>query len=85
MMYTTLKIIVQFNLMKAAIVSGTTGQDGSYLVELLLEKEYDVKRNEHLFLFTVRHYTQNILDEELRNRSILLEQKTRQTIQMVVQ
>ncbi len=50
-----------------------------------LEKEYDVKRNEHLFLFTVRHYTQNILDEELRNRTILLEQKTRQTIQMVVQ
>ncbi len=50
-----------------------------------LEKEYDVKRNENLFLFTVRHYTQHILDEELKNRTVLLEQKTRQTIQMVVQ
>jgi GDP-mannose 4,6-dehydratase len=28
--------------MKRAIVTGTTGQDGSYLVELLLEKGYDV-------------------------------------------
>ena len=50
-----------------------------------LETDYDVKRNENLFLFTVRHYTQNILDEELKDRTVLLEQKTRQTIQMVVQ
>jgi len=26
----------------AAIVTGITGQDGSYLAELLLEKDYDV-------------------------------------------
>jgi len=29
--------------MKAAIITGATGQDGSYLCELLLEKGYDVK------------------------------------------
>ena len=28
--------------MKKAIISGVTGQDGSYLVELLLEKDYEV-------------------------------------------
>ena len=28
--------------MKCAVVTGVTGQDGSYLVELLLSKEYDV-------------------------------------------
>jgi GDPmannose 4,6-dehydratase len=27
---------------KSAFVTGVTGQDGSYLVELLLEKGYDV-------------------------------------------
>ncbi|MBK7761788.1 MAG: aspartate kinase [Bacteroidetes bacterium] len=51
----------------------------------VLKAEYEVKRNEDLYLFTVRHYTQHVLDEELKNRTILLEQKTRQTIQMVVQ
>ena len=28
--------------MKTALISGITGQDGSYLAELLLEKGYDV-------------------------------------------
>ena len=27
---------------KAALITGITGQDGSYLAELLLEKGYDV-------------------------------------------
>lgn len=50
-----------------------------------LQQHYDVKRNEQLFLFTVRHYTDEVLNEELKNRTVLLTQKTRQTIQMVVQ
>ena len=28
--------------MKVALITGITGQDGSYLAELLLEKDYDV-------------------------------------------
>lgn len=28
--------------MKTALITGITGQDGSYLAEFLLEKEYDV-------------------------------------------
>lgn len=28
--------------MKKAIITGVTGQDGSYLAELLIEKGYDV-------------------------------------------
>ena len=28
--------------MKRALITGVTGQDGSYLVELLLEKGYEV-------------------------------------------
>ena len=30
------------DIMKVALISGITGQDGSYLAELLLEKEYKV-------------------------------------------
>lgn len=48
-----------------------------------LSKNYDVKRNEGVFLFTVRHYTDEILQTELMHRNVLLTQKTRQTIQVV--
>ncbi|MBU3676319.1 MAG: aspartate kinase [Chitinophagaceae bacterium] len=48
-----------------------------------LSKNYDVKRNEGVFLFTVRHYTEEILQTELMHRNVLLTQKTRQTIQVV--
>lgn len=51
---------------------------------LLLSDKYEVKRNENLFLFTVRHYRQDILHKELKNRTVLLTQKTRHTIQLVV-
>jgi len=32
----------EFNMTKTALITGITGQDGSYLAELLLEKGYDV-------------------------------------------
>lgn len=80
---------IKINLIQNAAISfvACIDSDLEQLEELLavLQKEYVVKRNEDLFLFTVRHYTEDILQEELKNRTVLLEQKTRQTIQMVVQ
>ncbi|HMN32469.1 MAG TPA: aspartate kinase [Chitinophagaceae bacterium] len=80
---------IKINLMQNAAISFVACIDthSSHLDELLnlLEKDYTVKRNENLFLFTVRHYKQNVLREELKNRTVLLTQKTRNTIQMVVQ
>jgi aspartate kinase len=80
---------IKINLIQNAAISFVACIDSKLdrLDELLqnLKEEYDVKRNENLYLFTVRHYTQNILEEELKNRTILLEQKTQKTIQMVVQ
>lgn len=41
-----------FNIMKKALITGVTGQDGAYLAELLLEKGYEVhgiKRRTSLF------------------------------------
>ena len=35
----SLKFVNNINLMKVAIITGITGQDGSYLVELLLENK----------------------------------------------
>jgi aspartate kinase len=49
-----------------------------------LEKDYTVLRNENVGLLTVRHHTPEILNDLTRNRYILLEQKTRKTVQVVL-
>lgn len=78
---------VKINLIQNAAISFIACIDPVFdkLEALLsdLEQEYLVKRNEDLFLFTVRHYTQEVLREELKNRTVLLTQKTRQTIQII--
>ncbi len=49
-----------------------------------LEREYNVLRNEDVCLLTVRHHTPEIISELTKNRYILLEQKTRKTLQAVL-
>jgi aspartate kinase len=53
------------------------------LIELL-GKDYKVFRNEDVSLLTIRHYTPEILFDLTKSRHILLEQKTRQTVQVVM-
>lgn len=36
------RVLVRFDLKKKALITGITGQDGSYLTEILLEKGYEV-------------------------------------------
>jgi GDPmannose 4,6-dehydratase len=63
---------------RAAIVTGATGQDGSYLCELLLEKGYDVKclvrrstcRSEHSFFDKVQLYDGDVLDHPIIHKMI---------------
>ena len=49
-----------------------------------LEADYKVLRNENACLLTVRHYTPEIVFELTKGRYILLEQKTRGTMQVVL-
>ena len=54
-----------------------------YRVPLLiadLQKDFKVSYNQQLTLYTVRHYKKEDLDILLRNKKILLEQKSRNTI-----
>ncbi len=53
------------------------------LVEIL-GKDYKVSRNEDVSLLTIRHYTPEILFDLTKSRYMLLEQKTRQTVQVVM-
>lgn len=49
-----------------------------------LEPDYKVRRNEGVSLLTIRHYTPEILFGLTMNRTVLLEQKTRTTVQLVI-
>lgn len=50
----------------------------------VLGKDYKVFTNEDVSLLTIRHYTPEILFDLTKSRYILLEQKTRQTVQVVI-
>jgi aspartate kinase len=49
-----------------------------------LSKDYKVFRNEDVQLLTIRHFTPEILADLTKGRYILLEQKTRQTVQAIM-
>lgn len=49
-----------------------------------LEQDYKVFRNENVQLLTIRHYTPEIVFDLTKSRYILLEQKTRHTVQVVM-
>lgn len=50
----------------------------------LLKNEFAVKYNSHLELHTIRHFTAEIAENAIRNREILLEQRSRTTLQLVL-
>ncbi len=50
----------------------------------VLSKDYKVFRNEDVQLLTIRHYTPEILFDLTKSRYILLEQKTRHTVQVIM-
>jgi aspartate kinase len=79
---------VKINLIQNAAISLVVCVDNredkiKLLVEEL-EKDYKVLKNDDVQLLTVRHYTPSILEELTKGRVILLEQKTRNTVQVVV-
>lgn len=50
-----------------------------------LSGEFTVKYNQELELITIRYYTENIIDKIVGKRKILLEQRSRLTVQLVVE
>ena len=48
-------------------------------------ERYKVRYNENLELVTVRHYNQETIDRVMVNKRILLEQRTRNTLQLVLE
>jgi aspartate kinase len=50
-----------------------------------LEADYKITRNENAHLLTIRHYDNTIIEELTKDTVCLLQQKTRSTIQLVLQ
>ncbi len=82
------RLKVRVNMIQNAAISFTACLDNrpDKIAALIaaLEPAYRVRRNENVSLMTVRHYTPEILFGLTMNRTILLEQKTRTTVQVVV-
>ena len=57
--------------MKTALITGITGQDGSYLAEFLLEKGYDKAYGARQLRRTVERFLEDPLAEEILRGQIL--------------
>jgi aspartate kinase len=79
---------VKVNLMQNAAISFSICVDGdeSKLPALLQElmEQFNVKYNEGLELLTIRHYNQEIIDELIIGKYIILETRSRNTVQLVM-
>ena len=79
---------LKINLMQNSAVSFTICMDNkpNRFANLLkdLQEEFYVKYNMNKKLITIRHYTQKSIDEVIGNQPILLEQKSRSTLQVVI-
>ncbi|MAC95377.1 MAG: aspartate kinase [Flavobacteriales bacterium] len=49
-----------------------------------LQKDYKVSYNKSVKLLTIRHYTEDIIDELIEGKTVLLEQKARKTARFVL-
>jgi len=79
---------IKINLMQNSALSFSFCMDNkSHQVEHIIEqlsKNYKVKYNYAVQLITIRHYSAESLDKVLKNREILVEQKNRTTIQLII-
>lgn len=82
------KMGVKINLMQNSAISFSVvvDFDAQKIPQLILElnKDYKVLYNENLTLITVRHYTPEAIDSVVKGQSILLEQKSRKMIRMII-
>lgn len=79
---------IRINMMQNSAISFSVCIDGNImgfeaLIKALQEK-YKVKYNQNLQLITIRNYDQGCIDKVVNSRTILLEQRSRATVQLLV-
>lgn len=80
---------VSVNLMQNSALSFSICIDyNKILIDQLIERlsaDFKVRYNREMELVTVRHYTQDIIDSIVAGRKVFLEQRSRDTAQLVVE
>ncbi|MCK9423574.1 MAG: aspartate kinase [Bacteroidales bacterium] len=79
---------VKVNVMQHSAISFSFCVDADLQkIPLLLnhfQKEYQTRYNEGVELITIRHYQPDVVEKLIRNRNVLMEQKSRITLQLVL-
>lgn len=81
------KLGVKINVMQNSAISFSVCVDDTGLVDQLirsLQKDYKVTFNQGLTLYTIRHYSEEVIADLLKGKTIYLEQKSRSTARFVV-
>lgn len=82
------KYAIRVNMMQNSAVSfSICVDDDKYKIPALitdLQDEFDVYYNKSLSLYTIRHYTTTSANDFLKEKEVLLEQRSRNTLQLVV-
>jgi len=80
---------VKVNVMQNSAISFTLCVDADHLIEghvlAALQKNYSLRYNDNVELLTIRHYNPAAISRVTKGRKILMEQKTRNTVHLVVQ
>ena len=79
---------VKIHLMQNSAISFSVCVDNdNFKIPALIEalqKDFKIRYNEDLMLYTIRHYYQNTIDTITSGKEILLEQRSRNTAQFVL-
>lgn len=79
---------ISINMMQNSAVSFSFCVDNDYYkIPAAIEQlkmEFTLHYNEHLTLYTIRHYNSEAIEQVLKNKTLLLEQKTRNTVHLIV-
>lgn len=78
---------VKVNMQQNSALSFSICADNSERIPPLIEElkqTFSVLINENLELLTIRHYTEQVIEKYSAGKTILLEQKSRQTVQLVM-
>jgi aspartate kinase len=82
------KVGAKINLMQNSALSFSFALDQSKIeiekILALFQEDYEVRFNRDLELVTIRHYDQQTIDRVTVDKDILLEQKTRQTVRILM-
>ncbi len=79
---------IHFNMMQHSAISfSIVMDDNPAKIKGLFDalgSEYRIKYNNGLYLITIRYYDQETIDKVIGDRTVLLEQKSRTTVQLVI-